>query len=161
MSGTHPSEEILQRYGLDRAACQPEEVEHIESCAECRATVSAYGILGEVLSHQPAPAFGFDLAAAVAVKVREARQQERSAAGDRAKAIAARERKRSAGVMTIMIVVVVGVPGWLFRKSAYFVFTDMSANFYWILLGVAGIAVALSIARLHKKYQDVINLINK
>jgi hypothetical protein len=37
----------------------------------------------------------------------------------------------------------------------------MSADFYWVLLAAAGIVVGLFVFRLYKKYQDVINLINK
>ncbi len=161
MSSTHPSEETLQRYGLDRTDCQPEEIEHIDSCLECQSMASAYTVLAEVLSSQPAPAFKFDLAAAVAVKIREARALERAEAEGRGAEAAAKERRRSAAMMAIMIAIVIGVPAWLFRKSAYFVFTDMSAGFYWVLLATAGLFVGVFIARLHRKYQDVINLINK
>lgn len=161
MSGNHPSDETLQLYGLDRAACRPEEIEHIDFCPDCQATLLAYGILADALGNQPAPVFDFDLAAAVAVKIRDSRAQERAEADERAMAATARERKRSAATMAIMIAAVIGVPAWLFRKSAYFVFTDMSAGFYWVLLGTAALVVGLFIIRLHKKYQDVINLINK
>jgi hypothetical protein len=154
MSGTHPSEEILQQYALDRAACQTEAIDHIGSCPECLATIAAYGALSELLSSEPVPEFDFDLAAAVIVKVREAKAREQAIAP-------VREKKSGAVGMAIMIALFVGVPAWLFRKSAYFVFTDMSADFYWVLLAAAGIVVGLFLLRLHKKYQDVINLINK
>jgi hypothetical protein len=63
--------------------------------------------------------------------------------------------------MALLITLVIGVPAWLFRKSVYFVFTDMSADFYWVVLAAAGIVIGLFLLRLFKKYQDVINLINK
>lgn len=161
MSGTHPSEETLQRYGLDRAACLREEIEHIDGCPACQASVSAYRILAEALGNQPAPAFDFDLSAAVTIRIQEVRARERAIAEERSEAVTAREQKRSAAAMAIMIAIVIGVPAWLFRKSAYFVFTDMPAGFYWVLLATAGLFVGLFLIRLHKKYHDVINLINK
>jgi anti-sigma factor RsiW len=155
MSGTHPSEEILQQYVLDRAACEAEAIDHIGSCGECRAAIAAYGVLTEALCSQPAPEFDFDLAASVIVRVREAKMREQAAVAP------VRGRKSGAIGMVIMIALFVGVPAWLFRKSAYFVFTDMSADFYWVLLAAAAIVVGFFLFRLYKKYQDVINLINK
>ncbi|HTR29225.1 MAG TPA: hypothetical protein VMH27_08140 [Puia sp.] len=154
MSGTHPSEEILQQYVLDRAACPAEAIHHIGACPECQATIAAYGALGELLSSQPAPEFDFDLAAAVTVRVRDVRTRHQAVAR-------VRERKGGAVGMALVVALFAGVPAWLFRKSAYFVFTDMSAAFYWVLLAAAGIVVGFFLLRLHKKYQDVINLINK
>jgi hypothetical protein len=146
MSGAHPSEEALQEYALDRLASSPVTVAHVEGCPECGAAVAAYASVMEGLKIQPKPVFGFDLAGAV---IREI------------KAGSAEKRKRSSVPMAVVIALGAGIPAWLFRKSAYFVFTDMSAVFYGVLLGIAGIVVGLFILRLHKKYQDVINLINK
>ena len=146
MNGTHPSDELLQQYTLDPAACTVEEIGHIESCPACREAVAAYTMLADALKEQPKPAFDFDVASAVIARL-EAPPQE----------------KRGEGAMltAILIAMVVGVPAWLFRQSAYFVFTDMSAHFYWVVLAAAGIVVGLFLLRLHKKYQEVINLINK
>ena len=155
MSGVHPSEESLQLYVLDRASCNPEEVGHIESCPECVAAVDAYRLLTSELEKQPLPEFDFDLAAVVLQQVTLIRSQ------DRRQSDPARERKRSSAAMAALILVVIGIPAWLFWKSAYFVFSDMSADFYWMLLAAAVIVVGLFLFRLYKKYQDVINLINK
>ncbi len=145
MSGTHPSEESLQRYVLDRAACTREEIGHIGACPDCQAAVAAYGMLGDVLKAQPAPAFDFDLTAAVIAGLEAPR----------------RKHQEGAVLTALLIALVIAVPAWLFRKSAYFVFTDMSADFYWVVLTAAGIVIGLFLMRLYKKYQDVINLINK
>ena len=155
MSETHPSEEILQQYVLDRATCEAETVGHIASCPECRAAISAYAALTDALNSQPAPEFDFDLAASVIARVREIKMRELAAVTP------VHERKGGAVALALMVALVVGVPAWLFRKSAYFVFTDMSAGFYWLLLAATGIVVVLFLLRLHRKYQDVINLINK
>ncbi|HEV3410992.1 MAG TPA: hypothetical protein VG101_00880 [Puia sp.] len=155
MSGAHPSEETLQQYVLDRACCQPGEIGHIESCPDCLKAVGAYRLLTGELEIQPLPEFDFDLAAVVIRRIELARANELRQIDP------IRERKRSTAGMAALILLVIGIPAWLFWKSAYFVFTDMSADFYWVLLAAAGIVVGLFVFRLYKKYQDVINLINK
>jgi hypothetical protein len=146
MSGTHPSDEALQQYVLDPSACAPGEIDHIASCPNCREAVAAYRILADTLKELPAPVFDFDLASAVIVQLEKPPE---------------RKRKESAVLTASLIALVAGVPAWLFRKTVYFVFTDMSAQFYWMLLATTTIVVGLFLLRLYKKYQDVINLINK
>jgi anti-sigma factor RsiW len=146
MSGIHPSDEVLQQYVLDPSACTAEEIGHIGSCPNCREAAAAYGLLSDALKEQPAPAFDFDLAAAVMVRLEESPR---------------RKSKESSVLTAVLIALVIGVPAWLFRKTAYFVFTDMSAEFYWVVLASAAIVVGFFLLRLHKKYQDVINLLNK
>jgi hypothetical protein len=146
MSGTHLSDEVLQQYVLDPAICTPEEIGHIGSCPGCREAIAVYGMLANALKEQPAPAFDFNLAAAVIAQLEAPPQPKR----------------REGSILTAaLIALAIGVPAWLFRMSAYFVFTDMSADFYWVVLAAAGIVVGLFLLRLFKKYQDVINLINK
>jgi hypothetical protein len=146
MSGTHPSEASLQQYVLDREACTQEDISHIGTCPDCRTAVAVYEMLAGVLKAQPAPAFHFDLAASVIAQL---------------EAPPRRKMKEGSALTAVLIALVIGVPAWLFRKSAYFVFTDMSADFYWVVLAAAAIVVGMFLLRLHKKYQDVINLINK
>lgn len=154
MSGTHPSDEVLQRYALERDACAGGEADHIGNCADCQKAVAAYRVLAAELKDQPVPAFNFDLAAAVitqlelAVAIRPVPQKRR-------------RRNEGAALTAALIVLAIGVPAWLFRRSAYFVFTDMSTIFYGVMLVTASLVVGLFLLRLHKKYQDVINLINK
>ena len=144
MSGIHPSDEGLQQYVLDPAACAPGEIDHIAGCPECQEAAAAYRVLSDALKEQPAPTFNFDLAAAVIANLQTP------------------QRKRQGGPMLTAALIAgsIIVPAWLFRRSAYFVFTDMSAAFYWVLLAAAGIVFGFFLLRLYKKYQDVINLIN-
>jgi hypothetical protein len=146
MSGPHPSDEALQQYVLDPSACAPGEIDHIANCPNCREAAAAYRILADTLKELPAPAFDFDLASAVIAQLETPPQSK---------------RKEGALLTVVLIALVIGVPAWLFRKTAYFVFTDMSAEFYWVVLASAAIVLGLFLLRLHKKYQDVINLINK
>jgi len=145
MSGTHPSDEALQQYVLAPAACAPGEIDHIAGCPECQEAAAAYRVLSDALKEQPAPTFDFDLAAAVIANLKTQPQ-----------------RKRQGGSMLTAALITgsIIVPAWIFRRSAYFVFTDMSAAFYGVLLAAAGIVFGFFLLRLYKKYQDVINIIN-
>jgi anti-sigma factor RsiW len=147
MSGIHPSDEVLQEYVEGRSGCTPVEIDHIASCPDCQETMAAYRMLASALKEQPAPAFDFDLAAAVIAQLEVAPQRKK--------------RKEGSALTAILIALTIALPAWLFRRSAYFVFTDMSAVFYWVVLVVAGLVVGLFLLRLHRKYQEVINLINK
>lgn len=146
MSGTHPSDEALQQYVLDPAACTVEEIGHIGSCPNCREAAAAYRMLADTLKELPAPVFDFDLASAVIAQL-EAPPQ--------------RKRREGTLLTAVLITAAIVIPAWLFRRSAYFVITDMPAVFYWVVLIVAGLVVGLFLLRLQRKYQDVLNLINK
>lgn len=145
MNEKHPSEETLQQFVLERAACPAEEISHIERCPECLAVVAAYSALVNELSSQAVPTFDFDLAAAVIGKLEKA----------------AVPPAKTPKLTMVLIAIFIVVPLWLFRRSAYFVFTDMPAVFYWLVLAAAAIVVGLFVLRLYKKYQQVINLINE
>lgn len=146
MSGIHPSDEVLQQFVLDPGGCTLEAISHIGNCPVCQDAEAAYRLLAEALKEQPAPVFDFDLAAAVIARLETP---------------TVRKRREGLGLTAVLIALAIVIPAWLFRRSAYFVFTDMSASFYWVPLVAAAIVVGLFLLRLHKKYQDVINLINK
>ncbi len=154
MSGTHPSEEVLQQFILERAACTAEEIGHIGSCPDCQAAAAAYKALTDELVRQPVPTFDFDLAAAVIAQLA-------GAAVPTQEVPRVKQGKAGSALTIVLIAAFISVTLWLFRRSAYFVFTDMSAVFYWIVLAAAGMVVGLFLLRLYKKYQQVINLINE
>ena len=154
MSGRHSSDEVLQQFSLDPAVCKAEEINHIGSCPDCQAAVAVYKALTNKLASQPVPTFDFDLASAVIAQLE-------GAAASKADAPRAKQGKTGSVLTIIMIAVFIGVPLWLFRRSAYFVFTDMSAVFYWFVVATAGIVVGLFLLRLYKDHQKVINLINE
>ena len=146
MNGTHPSDEVLQQYVVEPEACTAEEIGHIGSCPDCRAAAAAYHALTDELTNQPLPAFGFDLAGSVIARL-----------GEQPKI----QRNEGSILTSLLIAAFIGVPLWWFRRSAYYVFTDMPAVFYGVLLVTTAIVVGMYLLRLHKKYQDVINLLNK
>ena len=157
MSGAHLSEEELQQYILDRPGCTPEDIAHLDSCPDCQAQVAAYAMLMEGLSQQPAPVFGFDVSAVVMGRLAESPVGERGAESG-----AERRADRRTWLATAApIVLVTAVPAWLFRKSAYYVFTDFPAIFLYLILAAAGVFLLLRILHLMKRYQHIINIINK
>ena len=163
MSRTHPSDEILQQFVLEPAACSAEEINHIETCPDCQAAVAAYTALTSELASQTPPTFDFDLAAAVITQLQcAATPTATSPAGPTATSPAPSTPASPVAALTIVLIAAfIAVPLWLFRRSAYFVFTDMPAVFYCLVLAAAGIVVGLFLLRLYKKYQQVINLINE
>ena len=149
MSEAHLSAEALQQYILDKQGCTPENIAHMDSCPDCQAQVAAYTLLMKELSQQPPPVFGFDVSAMVLGQLAPERKTER------------RVNRRSGWGMAVLILIVAGVPAWLFRRSAYYVFTDISAVFLYLTLGAAVVFVPLKILHLIKRYQHIINIINK
>ena len=154
MSGTHLSDEVLQQYVIERAACTAEEISHIGSCPDCQAAAAAYEALTNQLASRPVPSFDFDLSAAVIAQLAAApvptQEEPRVQQG-----------KTGSALTIVLIAAFIGVPLWLFRRSAYFVFTDMSAVFYWLVLAASAVVLGLFLLRLYNKYQQVINLINE
>jgi anti-sigma factor RsiW len=154
MSGAHLSAEELQQYILDRPACTPEDIAHLDGCPDCQAQVAAYGLLMEGLRQQPAPVFGFDVCATVMGQLVESPGVGRRAAERRV--------ERPTWLATAaLILLITAVPAWLFRKSAYYVFTDFPAIFLYLILAAAAVFVLLSVLHLIKRYQHIINIINK
>ena len=149
MSGAHLSAEALQQYILDKRGCTTEDIAHVDSCPNCQTQVEAYTLLMKELSQQPAPKFGFDVSALVMRRLTD--KPVAGAAADRFPRLAT----------AALILVITAVPAWLFRKSAYYVFTDISAVFLYLILAAAGVFVLLRVLHLMKRYQQIINIINK
>lgn len=151
MSGKHLEEDVLQQYALEPAACPPEVIAHLSACTQCRFEAEGYRQLGRLLRDQPVPEFSFDLAAAVMVKL-DAAPHTATRAG--------RPRWVSALALPVVIVILAVIPAWLFRKTAYFAFADLSGVIAWIILPAAVVAVLFRIYRYYRKYQQVLHLIN-
>jgi|SRR6185312_9509253 len=164
MSGEHLEEDMLQRYALEPAACPPEAVAHLAECPKCRFEATEYLLLGKALGDLPVPEFRFDLAAAVMGKVGlDADAAVAGKVGSHADgAVRVREsRLMSRLVLPVVIAIVVAFPAWLFRRAAYFLFRDISGAVAWIILASAAIVVLFNAYRYYRKYQQVIQLINK
>jgi hypothetical protein len=157
MSRAHLSAEELQQYVLDRPGCTPEDIAHVDSCPDCQAQVAAYTLLMKELGQQPAPVFGFDVSELVLPQLVGTPVAGRGVE----RATERRVNRRAGWGMAALILVVAGVPAWLFRRSAYYVFTDISAVFLYLILAAAVVFMLLRVLLLIKRYQQIINSINK
>lgn len=61
MNAKHLTENELQQYALNSAACDSAIAEHVHFCEDCKAAVETYRLLFTGISEQEVPAFGFDL----------------------------------------------------------------------------------------------------
>jgi hypothetical protein len=157
MSRAHLSAEELQQYILDKPECTPEDIAHVDSCPDCQAQVAAYTLLMKELGQQPTPVFGFDVSSMVLPQLAGTRATEHRTE----RATERKVNRRTGWGMAALILVVAGVPAWLFRRSAYYVFTDISAVFLYLILAAAVVFMLLRVMLLIKRYQQIINSINK
>ena len=183
MSEKHLNEDMLQQFALEPASCPPNVIAHLMECPECFLEATGYHQLGQALKEQPAPEFGFDLAAAVmgqletgqgaAAPMEEVAELPPEVGGMGAPTGAAvletpkgvvvtvREPRRiSRVIVPVVIAIVAALPAWLFRRTAYFVFADVSEAIAWIILAAAGIAVVFTVYKYYRRYQQVLHLIN-
>ncbi len=158
MTRAHLSAEELQEYVLDKPGCMPGDIAHVENCPDCQAQVAAYTLLMNKLGQQPAPGFGFDVSAMVLGQLKVG---SRVMQGDVERKTERRVNRHAGWGMAALILVVAGVPAWLFRRSAYYVFTDISAIFLYLILGAAGVFMLLRVLHLVKRHQQIIHSINK
>ena len=161
MSRAHLSAEELQQYVLDKPGCTSEDIAHVDSCPDCQAQVAAYTLLISALDQQPAAVFGFDVSAMVMGRLAPERGAEGVTERRGEQATERRVNRLTGWGMAALILVVAGVPAWLFRRSAYYVFTDISAVFLYLILAAAVVFMLLRVLLLIKRYQQIINSINK
>jgi len=157
----HLSAEELQQYVLNRAACTAERILHVGACPDCQADVAAYTLLMDGLRQQPKPAFDFDIAAVLVEKLEMEQGMKLRLETEQGTAARPKADRPYRYVMAALILVMTGIPAWLFRRSAYFVFTDTQAVFLYPILTAAGTILVWRILHLYKKYQNVFNIINK
>ncbi len=62
MKNKHLSDAAIQQYILQKTNSDPDVIEHIESCANCKTRAEQYSILFEGIKQQERPVFEFNLA---------------------------------------------------------------------------------------------------
>ena len=152
MNGLHPSDMELQQYVLDKIVCPADVLAHVDGCADCQAAIAVYGLLFGALEQQPRAEFNFDAAALVMERVMEEEAGAVEVAAGTTP-VKKREDRSFSFAMAGIIAIVGGIPAWLFRKNAFYVFTGVSAVFLYLMVGAALMFVVLRIVAMYRKYQ--------
>jgi hypothetical protein len=69
MINSHPPEKEIQHYAFSKSGCPATLIDHIESCAHCRAVAETYQLLFNEIKNQPDPSFDFDISELVLQKI--------------------------------------------------------------------------------------------
>jgi len=147
MINGHPSDRILQEYALDRSGVMAEIVTHIDACATCQAHVAAYRQLFTEVNRLPRPAFEFDIASLVLPQLPAARP---GLSKDRILVF----------LLALLVIPVIGIPFYLLRRNIFYLFTDVSALFLYMMTGAALVILAFKIISMYKKFQRKLDTLN-
>jgi hypothetical protein len=147
MNISHPSEEEIQQYALDKSARTPDLISHIENCELCREEVSTYQSLFSGIAQQPTPVFDFDLSALVIPQLEKAYRQTPA---DRI----------VAGFLVVFVCFCAAVPAYLFRQNFLYLFSGISTFFLYAILCSAMIIVAFKAFKMYRKYQQQMQSLN-
>lgn len=145
MNTTHPDEQAIQLYASDPAACSVAVRNHIAACEDCLAQTAFYTQLFSTLREQPADSFDFDLGGLVLQQL---------------------PTTKSAWsplfiVSGVLMAVGIALAGWLFRKELLQLFTGIvPVTLYLIVIVTAAIAL-LQAVEMYRKYEKLINAVNK
>jgi hypothetical protein len=147
MNNIHPFENELQQYALGTSDSNPAIIDHIESCPECQAEISAYQMLFSEIKKQPSASFDFDVQELVLSKL--PKTNKRLSTDD-----------IIAGFLVIFSCSCIGIPVYIFRKIILNSFIDIPPFFiYSIIIGTAGILIT-KILYLYKKFIRQMHLLN-
>ena len=147
MNTSHPSENEIQQFALDRTSCSPALIAHIDSCAHCREEVNTYQLLFSGIAQQPAPAFDFDVAGLVLPQLETSR---RRLSPDRI----------VAWFLVVFVCACIAIPVYLFRKYLLYMLSDISAFFLYAMACSAAVIIVIRAINMYKKYQQQMRLLN-
>jgi hypothetical protein len=147
MTNGHPSDRILQEYSLDRSGVTAEVVTHIDACATCQAHVAAYRQLFTEVNRLPRPAFEFDTASLVLSQLPAARPGLSKGRG-------------LVFLLALLITPVIGIPLYLLRRNIFYLFTDVSAFFLYMMAGATLVVLFFKIHSMYRKYHRQLDALN-
>ena len=147
MKNTHPSENIIQQYTIDKSDCSSEIIDHIESCLHCKAAVENYRLLFSEINNIPSPGFDFDLSALVISHLPWSRPE---LSADRF----------IAGFLIIFICCCIGIPLILFWTYIQNMFSGISSIFIYSILLSASVILSIKLLDMYNKFQKQMRLIN-
>ena len=145
MNTMHPDEQAIQLYASDPFACSIDIRNHIAACEDCIAQTALYTQLFSTLREQPAAGFDFDLAGLVLQQLPKSKPSW-----------------SPIFIITILLTAIAtAFAGWLFRKELLQLFTGIvPVTLYLIVIVTAAIAL-LQAVEMYRKYEKMINAVNK
>ncbi len=143
----HSSDQELQGYALDPAACPPELIAHIGSCETCRLAAEDYRLLFTQIKELPAPAIDFDLVQQVMPQLKTV--QSRTAAD-----------RFVEGFLVVFILLCCIAPMMVFRKYILNMFGGLSPLLMYTLLGGGLIILLFTLLNMYRKYRRQMQWLN-
>jgi hypothetical protein len=143
----HLSELEIQDYALGRPDYPNVMMEHITSCADCRAEIRAYEALFSGIDQQAGPVFDFDISALVIPQLK--RHKARFSVD-----------RFIAGFLVIFASSCIGIPIYVFRRNILYMFSGVPAFFIYAIVGSTSVFVITKIFLMYKKYQHQMQYLN-
>jgi hypothetical protein len=147
MNHIHPSENTIQQFAIDKSDCTTAIIDHIESCASCKASAISYQLLFSEIKRTPKPAFDFDLSALVIPQL------------PLVPTVLPADRF-IAGFLVIFICCCIGVPIILFWPYIQNIFSGISSFFIYTILISAIIILIIKVLEMYKKFQKQMQVLN-
>jgi hypothetical protein len=147
MNNSHPAQFEIQEYVLDKSACGPEIIGHIESCTECLEEVETLRFVISEIKQMPRPAFDFDLTALVIPQLSLPKPR---LTADRF----------VAGFLVIFISCFMAIPVFLFRQYILNMFYGIPPFFIYSIIGSASLIVLIKTLDMYDKYKVQMRLLN-
>jgi hypothetical protein len=131
----HLSELEIQDYALGRPDYPNVMMEHITSCADCRAEIRAYEALFSDIS---------------ALVIPQLKRHKARFSVDRF----------IAGFLVIFASSCIGIPIYVFRRNILYMFSGVPAFFIYAIVGSTSVFVITKIFLMYKKYQHQMQYLN-
>ena len=147
MKNMHLSELEIQDFALGRTNCPGEVMEHIKSCADCRAEIRVYEALFSGIDQQTAPTFDFDISTLV---IPQLKSQNPRLTPD----------YFIAGFLMIFASGCIGIPVYIFRRNIQYMFSGVPVFFIYAIIATTSVFVAVKIFLMYKKYQHQMRYLN-
>lgn len=144
---THPNDEDIQQYVLDRTAMVKETMVHIDNCKGCRSRAETYRQLITGIEKQPASAFEFDVAALVLAELPSPQPQK---APDRS----------LAWIFIVTGLSFAGILVYLFWYDLSSIFDSIAILFTYLVIITVAVLLAGLVIDMYKTYRKKMNALD-
>ena len=144
MNSDRPGDSILQEYAADRNNCRPAQIQHIEHCSVCMATVRDYRALFSGIVDMPKTSFGFDVTALVMEHIPAQSQVS----------------QRRAIWPALLLAALALIPVWIFSGNFLSLFGSIAPYFFFVILGAAVLGIGWSAWNQYRVFRRKLFLID-